>query len=268
MNIGINLYSKWPYQRIIKSFKENGINRTFVCTDHPEFTSAMKCLKRNNIQVDNFHAPFKGLNRIWSEEKEGVEPLKIYLNSVDLCVKYDVPLLVVHVSNGRPMPPISNQGVERFKKFMCYANNRGVVVAIENHRYVENVKYIMDMFSEAKFCYDTSHAHGFTHGVDYTSIWGKRMSATHISDNDSVCDKDMHMLPFDGIIDFDSVARKLVKYEYNGTLMLEIKPDNHIMYSHMGIEEYYVRATNSLNRLKSIVEKYEFEYKKVRSFTL
>lgn len=257
MNVGINLYSKWPYEKIIKAFILNGINRTFVCTDHPQFVDVMKSLKNNNITVDNFHAPFKGLNRIWSEDKDGAEALKSYLDSVDICVKYDVPVLVVHVSNGRPMPPISKRGIERFAKFMSYADSRGVIVAVENHRYVENVKYIMEKFPGVSFCWDTSHAHGFTPGISYMPMWGDRLVATHISDNDSVCDKDMHMLPFDGIIDFNSVANDLVKYRYNGTLMLEVKPDNHILYAGMTVEEYYARAAESVNTLKTIIKNFK-----------
>jgi hypothetical protein len=37
MRIGINLYSKWPYEQVIEAFLENGIDRTFVCIDHPQF---------------------------------------------------------------------------------------------------------------------------------------------------------------------------------------------------------------------------------------
>lgn len=257
MNVGINLYSKWPYEKIVKSFKENDIDRTFVCIDHPEFHSAMKFLKKNNICVDNFHAPFREINRIWSEERDGNELLKTYLDCVDICVKYDVPLMIAHVSSGRPMPPVNSCGIARIGKLISYADMRGVTVAIENHRYVENVKYIMDMFPQTAFCYDTCHAHGFTPGIDYISMWGNRLLATHISDNDNVCDKDMHMLPFDGIIDFDTIAKEFVKCGYNGTLMLEIKPDNHQLYSDMSIDMYYARASERIKRLKALVEKYK-----------
>ena len=51
MNIGINLYSKWPYQEVIQAFLENGINRTFVCVEHPNFDEAMKALEKANIKV-------------------------------------------------------------------------------------------------------------------------------------------------------------------------------------------------------------------------
>ena len=59
MHIGINLYSKWPYEEVIQAFLENGIKRTFVCVEHPCFDEVMAALKKTDIVVDNLHAPFK-----------------------------------------------------------------------------------------------------------------------------------------------------------------------------------------------------------------
>ena len=53
MHIGINLYSKWPYEDVIKAFLENGICRTFVCVEHPSFDEAMKALEKANICLYN-----------------------------------------------------------------------------------------------------------------------------------------------------------------------------------------------------------------------
>ena len=44
MNVGINLYSKWPYEEVINAFLENGICRTFACVEHPDFDKVMKAL--------------------------------------------------------------------------------------------------------------------------------------------------------------------------------------------------------------------------------
>ena len=36
---------------VIQAFLENGINRTFVCVEHPNFDEAMKALEKANIKV-------------------------------------------------------------------------------------------------------------------------------------------------------------------------------------------------------------------------
>ena len=190
MQIGINLDSKWPVQEAIEAFKAHGVKRTFLCIEHPQFREAMVALKNANITVDNFHAPFKKQNTIWENSDAGEDMLASHLQSVDLCVEHGVSLIVAHVSNGRPMPQLSEIGLDRFDRFMAYAKKKGVLVAFENHRFVENVQFIMERYPDAGFCLDTSHENGFTPGVRYMSMWGERLVATHLSDNERVCPKD------------------------------------------------------------------------------
>lgn len=260
MRIGINLYSNWPHEEVIAAFSENGIKRTFVCIEHPKLDEAMRALRRADITVDNFHAPFKGLNCIWESGNAGEKMLSSLLTGVDICVKYGVQLMVAHVSNGRPMPEISKIGLDRYDRLMRYAKEQGITVAFESHRYVENVKYIMERYPEAGFCLDTGHEDAFTPGIRYMPIWGDRLVATHISDNEYVCDKDMHMLPFDGHIDFDKTAREIALSGRDVTLMLEIKPDNHERYKNVSISDYYTAAANSIRRFARMVEHYKISH--------
>lgn len=257
MRVGINLYSKWPYEEVIALFLENGIDHTFVCIDHPQLDEVMSALAKANITVDNFHAPFKKQNFIWEDDTRGEEMLSDLIESVDICVKYGVKLLIAHVSQGRPMPTISKAGIERFDKFMAYAKNRGVTVAYECHRYVENVRYIIERYPEAGFCLDTAHEDAFTPGMRYMPVWGHRLVATHISDNECVCDKDMHMLPFDGHIDFEKTAREIAESGRDVTLMLEVKPDNHEKYKDVSIKDYYAAASKSIKRFEKMVDRYK-----------
>ena len=257
MNIGINLHSKWQYQEVISAFLENDIHRTFVCIEHPQFDEVMKALEESDIIVENLHAPFKHQNDIWFDGEAGDRTLDGLCKGIDSCVRYNVKLMVAHVSNGRPMPPMSKVGLDRFDKFIAYANKRGVKPAFESHRYLENVQFIMDRYPEVGFCLDTSHENAFTPGLRYMPIWGHRLVATHISDNDCVCDKDMHMLPFDGNIDFDKTAEEIANSGKDVTLMLETKPDNHVRYADMSIREYYTEATKRLVRLNNLVEKHK-----------
>lgn len=256
MCIGINLYSNWPFEEVIDAFVENGIDRTFVCIEHPRLDEAMRALKNANITVDNFHAPFKGLNCIWEAGEPGEEMLARLLAGVDICVKYGVMLMVAHVSNGRPMPEINKIGLDRYDRLMAYAKSKGVTIAFESHRYVENVKYFIERYPEAGFCLDTAHEDAFTPGVRYMPMWGHRLVATHISDNEYVCDEDMHMLPFDGHIDFEKTAREIAMCGRDVTLMLEIKPDNHERYKNIPIRDYYAAATESIKRFARLVDAY------------
>lgn len=257
MRIGINFDAKWNYREVIDAFLENGIDRTFVCIEHPQFAEAMAALKKANITVDNFHAPFKKQNTIWAESDIGEDMLARFLEAVDYCVDYGVPLMVAHVSNGRPMPPINKTGLARFDKFMAYAKSKGITIAFENHKYIENVQFMMERYPDAGFCLDTSHENGFTPGVRYMSMWSDRLVATHLSDNECVCDKDMHMIPFDGSIDFEQTAFEIAKSARDLTLMLEIKPNNHPKYKDMSAKEYYAAAAKSIRKFAFMVDKFK-----------
>ncbi|MBQ7328324.1 MAG: sugar phosphate isomerase/epimerase [Oscillospiraceae bacterium] len=254
MEIGINLYPKWPYEEVIAAFAENGIARTFVNIEHPEFEKAMEALEKNSIVVDNFHAPFKGLNAIWEPGEAGDEMLRRLMGGVDACVKYNVKVMVGHVSNGRPMPPISPVGLDRYDRLMAYAKEKGITIAFESHRFVENVRYFMERYPQAGFCLDTSHEDAFTPGVRYMPMWGHRLVATHLSDNEYVCDYDMHMIPFDGHIEWDKTAREIAQCGRDVTLMLEVKPDNHEKYKNVSIKDYFAAAAKSIKCFAEMVE--------------
>ena len=40
-------------------------------------------------------------------------------------------------------------------------------------------------------------------------LFGNRLICTHIHDNDCMYDHDMHMIPFDGAVDYDRVTRQI-----------------------------------------------------------
>ena len=255
MKIGINVYPKWPYREVIAAFRENGIDRVFMNIEHPDFEAAMDALTEAGITVENFHAPFKGLNVIWEPGEAGDAMLARLLGGVDTCVKYGVKVMVAHVSNSRPMPPIIPVGLARYDRLMAYAREKGVTIAFESHRYLENVACFMERYPQAGFCLDTAHEDAFTPGVRYLPMWGHRLVATHLSDNEYVCDNDMHMLPFDGHIDWELTAREMAEFGRDVTLMLEIKPGNHEKYKDVSIRDYYAAAAKSVRRLAEMVEK-------------
>ncbi len=90
--------------------------------------------------------------------------------------------------------------------------------------------------------------------------YGDRLIATRLNDNLGVSDfdgkvtwtDDLHLLPFDGIIDWREAADKLKRCGYDGILTFELlkygKPGRHEndLYSKMSVEEYiaqcYIRA--------------------------
>lgn len=163
-----------------------------------------------------------------------------------------------HLSASFTPPPITEIGKYRFEKLVEYADRKGVRVAFENIYTLENLAWAMERFgkgSNVGLCWDCGHEYCFTQGVEIMKLWGDRLICTHIHDNECILDKDRHMLPFDGAIDFERVAEHLRNYNYTGTLMFEVIANgNHCMYDPFSVEEYLVRAADAAKRLAKMVD--------------
>lgn len=101
---------------------------------------------------------------------------------------------------------------------------------------------------------------------DMTALYGDRLIATHINDNLGVSSfdghtfwlDDLHLLPFDGIINWTDLAARLNKCGYNGYLTFELnrysKPGRHDndKYSLVSDEQYVAEAYARACRLAFI----------------
>lgn len=261
MEIGISFFGGTPYEKQVECLKNVGVSRTFIGSEYPEFDKVMECFEKNGIICETLHAPFNKINDIWYEGEAGDEMLDRLIDSVDKCARYKIPVTVVHLSSGCPMTAISEIGDKRFEKLVNYAVEKGVTVAFENQRYLENLQHGFEKNPKAGFCWDCGHESCFTPGLKFMPLFGDKLVALHISDNACEYNADNHVLPFDGKIDFEQVAKELAENGYEGTLMLEITKNaaynGEKIYENMTEEEFYERAAASARRLADMVEKYK-----------
>ena len=260
MEIGISVFGGIGYKEQAECLKKVGVSRTFIGSYHNEFDEAIKCFKNNGIICETLHAPFDKINDMWYEGEAGDTMFKRLLDSVDKCSKNEIPVTIIHVSSGRPMTPISKIGDESYSRLVDYAKEKGVKVAFENLRYVENLEHNLKKYPDAGFCWDTGHEYCYTPGERIMPMFGDRLIALHIQDNACVVDSDDHLLPFDGNIHMETVAKDIAKSGYKGTLMLEVtkaaKYKGKPVYEDMTVEEYYQRAADAARKLADMVEKY------------
>ncbi len=261
MEKGINLFcygdeSELGLDRQIELMLENGFSRTFVMADHPMLSDTLvDKVKRASISFDTLHAPFYGINSIWKTGEEGERMLKTLCDSVDKCADYEIPVAIIHLSSGRPAPKISDAGNLRFEKLVEYAEKKNVTLAFENQRFVANLASVMEQHSSVGFCWDIGHEGCFTKGIKFMNLFGSRLSAVHLHDNHHLADEDEHLIPFDGITDFESVAKQLVWSGFCGTIMLEVFRSESDRYKTISPEEYYRRAGKAAEAIVELVEK-------------
>ena len=262
MEIGINLHGYNPKEKISaeKHFflmKENGFTTTFCMSNNRFVTHEnVKLLEKYGIRFDMLHAPFSGINNTWRKGKKGDDMLNRLKKAVDTCASNGIPKLVVHLSSAPYTPFISDTGFERYDRLMEHALTKNVKLLYENIRPVRNLSEIFKRQPDALFCWDTGHEHCFSFGKQFMPLFGDRLSGLHIHDNRRFPFFDDHRLPFDGKINFDTIAKQLADSSYDGPIMLEALAHKTHMYSKLTPEQYYERAGNATKKLRDMVLKY------------
>ena len=209
------------------------------------------------MRYETIHAPFSHINDIWLPGEAGEAMERELMMTVDRCKEAGAPIAVLHLSSGKTPPAISQVGRERYERVLEYAAQKNIKVAFENQRKYEYLKWAFQTFgsySNVGFCFDSGHETCFTPGVQYLPEYGNRLLCTHIHDNDCVSDHDLHMLPFDGRVDFGRVARQLREIGYKGPLTLEIHRSNSHKYDFMTTQAFLEKAAMSIKRLRSMVD--------------
>ena len=216
----------------LDKIKAAGFDMVFGVTNDAKTVCDMKdkCEKLG-LSFDFLHAPFRGINDFW---RSGLAYRDLRDNikaSIDSAAAAGVPAVVVHVSSGWFPPPICDIGFARFDDLVEHAIDKGVKIAFENLRKLGNLAVIMERYKKIPnvgFCYDCGHEHCYTETVHFLDIYGSRTLCTHIHDNlgrdkeDKWKDADLHLMPFDGDIDYADMMARLNKVGYTGALTLEI----------------------------------------------
>ncbi len=259
MEIGINLFccdadKKLNLDKKINLMAENDFYHTFTRSDDVQLTDdTVKRLRDKNIIFDFLHLPFNGINALYSNGEDALTMLKRLFDGIEKCSRYEIPLAVVHLSSGKH-PPFNDIGSERYENLIEKARSLGVKIAFENLRTLGNISLMLERFDDVLFCWDTGHESCFTPGRQYMPLFKNRLAALHLHDNRGIYDKDEHMLPYDGNIDFLSVAKQLAEINFDGTLMLEVVKSRSSLYDKLSSEEYYKRASESAKKLLNEIE--------------
>ena len=94
-------------------------------------------------------------------------------------------------------------------------------------------------------------------GITYMPLFGSKLAALHIHDNEKVYNADLHLIPYDGKIDFDRVAREIAESGYEGSIMLEVSRKSSHYYDNLSANEYFSHATHAANKLRNTIINYK-----------
>ncbi|MBQ4120041.1 MAG: sugar phosphate isomerase/epimerase [Clostridia bacterium] len=256
--LGINLdaVDGFSYRDYIKAAKELGFTAVFsdmTTCDCPQEIAAL--CKEYGLEYSFIHAPYMGTYSLWQEGEKGDKMYESILSCISICEKADVPIAVVHISSGFNPPPMTELGKTRFKNIVGYAKDRNVKIAFENLRNFPYLEWAMNTFKEYSnvgFCWDVGHENCFTEDIEYLKIYGDKLLCTHIHDNNCEKGGDLHLIPFDGKIDYKSSIKNLKATSFTGPLMLEVFAKNE-MYNGISPLDFLTRAYKSIEKVRDLL---------------
>ena len=197
-------------------------------------------LAEYGLQLQSLHAPTErgsGVGRGSGVPISISDPERIRrVDAVDevkraLEVAETIPFryLVQHMATSRQAadPRNLDAAFSSLEHLLLFAKQRGVTVAIENtpnefcsaESLVQFVK--QTRLNDLRFCFDIGHAHIGEGVAQAFEPMRDRVVTVHVHDNHG--EKDEHLLPYEGTIDWDSALGALASASEAPALVLELK---------------------------------------------
>lgn len=247
--------------RLIKSV---GFDGFFTVWKEPGQLDALAAeAAQLGLFFQSIHAPFNKMRRMWAQGEEGDIALQELLQCLDDCSRLHVPIMVIHPYIGFDIEPPTEIGIQRFGQLIDTAAKANVKIAIENVEGEEHLALLLKHYGHLPhvgFCWDCGHEMCYNHHKDMLALYGDKLIATHLNDNLGISNidgiiaptDDLHLLPFDGIGNWEDIAARLNRCGFNGPLTFELsvspkrgRHDNDI-YAQMPPQQYlclaYARA--------------------------
>ena len=272
--LGLGCVPELPVKEQLLLYKKAGFDGFFSGFESREQIADLAGFaNKENLVFQSVHAPFHKTAAIWKECEDGIAAVGELKARVEAAADAGVPIVVSHVFIGFDKPDKPTKlGLERFAEVVELASSKNVKIAFENTEGEEFLSAVMDYFKDnpaVGFCWDTGHEQCYNYGKDMTALYGDRLIATHLNDNLGISDfgghtfwtDDLHLLPFDGIIDWGGIAERLNRAGYNGILTFELarksKPgrNDNDKYESVSAEIYVAEAYNRACRLAAIKNK-------------
>ena len=228
-----------------------------------------KALYEYGMLYQSTHSPFGRADKLWEEGEEG----DAFADELVACVKntaaVGVPLMILHAIIGMDKCTPTEAGLPRFEKIFKAGEKYGVTVALENTEGEMYVEYLMKEFGSSDrvgFCIDTGHEMCYNASRDIIGKYSDKLCCTHLNDNMGQTTSsitwldDSHLLPFDGVGNWDGIAARLKKANYTGDLTFELtvlnKPERntHDIYAGLDFEAYTALALERAKKFKSMMQ--------------
>lgn len=245
--------------QIIKNAGFDAISPTWVSRDALARTVAEA--RRVGLEVSALHSSIDKAADMWERDPDVSSAVVCdYLESIDACSELSIPVIVIHAWIG--FDYTFDGGSLNFGNFdtvVAHAREKNVKIAFENTEGLEYLSALMEHFrgdDTVGYCFDSGHEMCYNFSEDLLARWGERLYMTHLNDNLGIKSyegvifwkDDLHLMPYDGIADWDYNIERLRRARRQDILNFELKvkskPERHEndVYMKMTPTEYYTEA--------------------------
>jgi sugar phosphate isomerase/epimerase len=228
----------------LPTVRDGGFTTIEVCSfpDHLDYhnqehvTRAAELMRSLGMDANSFHAPFADRIDISSLDKnQRAESVREVIQACDAAAVLHAHYVVLHPGperEGRPNPE------EWYHRMRCAADSlnevavhcrhSGLVLLLENmlpHLLFGNVSdmlFLLGAIRETNVgtCLDTGHAFLSRDLRTVVHKLSGHLRMLHVNDNFG--DRDAHLSPGEGAIDWTSLLRQLKEWNFHGPLILEL----------------------------------------------
>ena len=234
----------------IESVKNAGFKNVFVQWydkdwEHSQIEQVEMC-KKLGLNIIFAHLGYQNINSIWEEGKIGDKEVERYKKDIKDCHENGIPMVVMHLTQKDKAPMYGEVGLNRIRKITEYAKEMNMKVAFENTKIKGYLEYVLDNIKDDNvgICFDAGH------DEFNFELFKNRIFAVHLHDNDK--SDDLHLLPFDGTIDWEYVINKLKDCNYNGPITMELS--YRYDYLNMSLDCFYKKGYEVGKKLQEMFE--------------
>ena len=163
-----------------------------------------------------------------TERVRRVDAVDEVKRAIDVAETVPFRYLVQHLGTGRQEadPRKYDAAFSSLEHLSLFAKQRGVTIAVENTPNelgapASLVQFVKETRLDLKFCFDIGHAHLDADMAESFELMRARIATTHIHDNHG--EKDEHLLPYAGTIDWDAALGAFAGLAEPLPLVLELK---------------------------------------------
>ncbi len=251
-----NAHQKGTPFDLINAIKEAGFKHVFIEWYNKDWEISQQqqldYVRKLGLNVIFAHLGYQKINNIWLEGEENESFVERYKNDLKLCKENGINLVCMHLTSKSEAPGPNEIGLKRFQEIADYARDLGIKIAFENTKIKGYQEYILKNIENDNvgICLDSGHLHAhFKDEIDF-DLFKNKIFCVHLHDNHG--EKDEHLIPFEGTIDWNWMMDKLTECNYKGPVTMELVYQNR--YIEQDMTEFYRKGYEAGQRLEKMME--------------